>query len=246
MACAVMTFSLFRVSYKTGGAMCFSWLSSIQREVYIKAEAKGNCKSRRIKPESFHHIFSDISPRSMRRGDSMNLAKNSCLVDALNEAHAIAFSGDLASVAEWTVQGIHIRTFRVVWKGKVDAAETKIMEMDYLSWVVDIFAMGDKMVQKRRFQEADGTWKELPIEVPTCFATQLMYCGAYHALMRRRDLSATFDGGNESVGASNRTRARETMCGENSILELLCMLNTAGDAALKILNDEHGLFGHAR
>ena len=243
MACAVMTFSLFRVSYKTGGAMCFSWLRAIQREVYIKAEALGNCKSRRIKPESLHHIFPNISPRSMRRGvHSMNLAKNSCLIDALNEAHAIAFSGDLTSVAEWTVQGIHIRTFRVVWNGKVDAAETKIMEVDCLSWVVDVFAVGDKLVQKRRFQEADGTWKELPIEVPTCFATQLMYCGAYHALMRCRGLSATFDGGNESVGAGNRTRARETMCGENSILELLCMFKTAGDAAFKILNDELGLF----
>ncbi len=40
MTCAVMTFLLFRVSYKTGGAMCFSWLRSIQREVYFKAEAK--------------------------------------------------------------------------------------------------------------------------------------------------------------------------------------------------------------
>ncbi len=174
--------------------MCFSWLRSMQREVYIKAEAKGNYKSRSIKFELLHHIFSDISPRSMRRGvHSMNLAKNSWLIDALNAAHAIAFSGDLTSVAKRTVQGIHIRTFRVVWKGKVDAAGTKIMEVDCLSWVVDLFAVGDKLVQQRRFQEADSwnrfqeadswTWRELPIEVPTCLATQLMYCGAYHDVM---------------------------------------------------------------
>ena len=243
MACSVMTFSLFKVSFKTGGAMCFSWLRSIQQELYIKAEALGRYKSRRLKPESLHHIFQDISPRSMCRGvHSMNIAKNSWMIDELNRAHAIAFSGDLTSVSEWTVQGIHIRTFRVVWKGKTDAAGTRIMEVDCLSWVVDVFAVGDKLVQQRRLQEADGTWRELPIEVPTCFATQLMYSGALWAMMRCRGLSATFDGGNEAVGAGNRERARETMCGENSILQLVWMLMTAVDSAFKSLNDDHGLF----
>ena len=243
MACSVMTFSLFKVSFKTGGAMCFSWLRSIQQEVYIKAEALGRYKSRRLKPESLHHIFQDISPRSMRRGvHSMNIAKNSWMIDELNRAHAIAFSGDLTSVSEWTVQGIHIRVFRVLWKGKTDAAGTRIMEVDCLSWVVDVFAVGDKLVQQRRLQEADGTWKELPIEVPTCFATQLMYSGALWAMMRCRGLSATFDGGNEAVGAGNRERARETMCGENSILQLVWMLMTAVDSAFESLNDDHGLF----
>ncbi len=41
-------------------------------------------------------------------------------------------------------------------KGKVDTAGTRTMEVESLSCVVDVFAVGDKLVQQRRFQEEEA------------------------------------------------------------------------------------------
>jgi hypothetical protein len=235
-------FSLYFVSYATAGAMAASYMRAKAKNVYVTAEALGKHGRRTKLPDNLS-LFKDISARSLQRGvNSMQFAKNSAFLDYIRTAHALALAFDSSTISKWSEHGVHVRAFKIVKKGPMDAAGTQCLGVEARSIVLDLLATGDKLTHEYSYTDEDGTQRLAPVEIPRCFALQLMLAGIYWEVQRCRCVSVTCDGGGEGTGLGNRKLARQSMAGRNSVVDLVWLRRIAGDQAVEMLN-KHKLFG---
>jgi hypothetical protein len=166
----------------------------------------------------------------------MELAKNHVFYLRLQKADAITMCSDFSTVSHNTFQGTHIRTYEF-GHGGVDGANTTWLIATTTSMVMDVWPAGDKMLETVTYEDEAGVHRELPVEAPRALAAQLIYAGWYWIIMACRCLSWTFDGGGEGTGKGNKARARETMAGENSYIDLVWLTRSAADSAFQLLNN---------
>ena len=239
MAGAVANWALYSMSFKAAGKTANAGLRIQGVRFWFKAEPLRNYKSRRRmgQKNSIPEIpLRDISTASMRDGVfAMELAKNSCFHQKLIDADAVALCADYGSVSDKSFQASHLRTFKFE-KGGTDGADTTWLTVIADSMVLDVWPVGDKKLEVATYTDEAGDERCLPVEAPRALAAQLIYAGILWILMACRCLSLTFDGGGEGTGLGNKKRARETMAGEHSYLDLVWLKRSAADSAFEMLN----------
>jgi hypothetical protein len=239
VAGAVANWALNALSFKAAGKTSNAGLKKKGIQFWFRAEPRRNYTTRRrTGPKNEMPVIPlvDISTTSMRRAvDAMDLAKNYCFHERLLDADAVALCTDYSTVGDRIVQSTHTRMFKFE-EGGTDGAGTLWMIVIATSMVMDVWPAGDKMLEKATYEDEDGVQRELPVEAPRALAAQLIYAGFYWFIMACRCLSLTFDGGGEGTGLGNKVRARETMAGENSYLDLVWLERSAADSAFELLN----------
>jgi len=243
MAGAVANWSLYSVSFRAAGKTTNAGLRTKGVRFWFKAAPLRHYNARRRlgSKTSIPEIpLVDVSERSMRDGVfAMELAKNYHIHERLRNAQAAAICSDYTTVGDKSVQGTHLRTFDFE-EGGTDGAGTLWLIVIATSMVMDVWPVGDKMLEEATYEDESGV-KKLPVEAPRALAAQLIYAGILWIIMACRCLSLTFDGGGEGTGLGNKGRARETMAGENSYLDLVWLKRSAADSAFEMLN-ERGVF----
>ena len=239
MASAVANWALYSMSFKAAGKTANAGLRIQGVRFWFKAEPLRQYKSRRRKGQknSIPEIpLKDISTASMRDGVfAMELAKNSCFHQKLLDADAVALCSDYGSVSDKSFQASHLRTFKFEIGG-TDGADTTWLTVIADSMVLDVWPVGDKKLEVATYTDEAGEERCLPVEAPRSLAAQLIYAGILWILMACRCLSMTFDGGGEGTGLGIKKRARETMAGENSYMDLVWLKRSAADSAFEMLN----------
>ena len=240
VAGAVANWALNSLSFKAAGKTTNAGLRNKGVRFWFKAEPRRNYKTRRrMGPKNKIPVIPlvDVSTTSMRRGVfAMELAKNHVFYLRLQKADAITMCSDLSTVSDKAFQGTHIRTYEF-GHGGVDGANTTWLIATTTSMVMDVWPAGDKMLATVTYEDEAGVHRELPVEAPRSLAAQLIYAGWYWIIMACRCLSWTFDGGGEGTGKGNKVRARETMAGENSYIDLVWLTRSAADSAFELLNN---------
>ena len=199
MAGAVANWALYALSYKAAG----KWVNAATRikgvRCWFKAEPRRKNKTRRL-PRNLVIPLPDISTKSLRGGVyAMELAKNHLFYEKLRNAEAIAMCSDYTTVGDKSVQGTHLRTFNFE-KGGTDGAGTTWLTVIACSMVLDVWPVGDKLLQITTSEDESGVQRNLPVEAPRALTAQLIYVGIYWLIMACRCLSLTFDGGGEGTG----------------------------------------------
>jgi hypothetical protein len=241
MAGAVANWALYSMSFKAAGKTANAGLRIQGVRFWFKAEPLRHYKSRRrMGPKNSESIpeipLRDISTPSMRDGVfAMELAKNSLFREKLRDADAVAMCSDYGSASDKTFQASHVRTFKFQ-EGGTDGAGTTWLTVIADSMVLDVWPAGDKKLEVATYTDDAGEVRCLPVEAPRALAAQLLYAGIYWIIMACRCLSLTFDGGGEGTGKGDKKRARETMAGENSYMDLVWLKRSAVDSAFEMLN----------
>ena len=243
MASAVANWSLLSLSFRAAGKTTNAGMRTKGVRYWFKAQPLRKYKTRRVargglgsKTAAPEIPLVDISKTSMRDGVfAMELAKNFNIHERLRNAHAVALCSDYTTVGDKSVQGTHLRWFDIE-DGGTDDNGTIWLIMVATSLVLDVWPTGDKILEETTYDDDSGVQRKLPVEAPRALAAQLIYAGIFWILLMCRCLSMTFDGGGEGTGLGNRERARETMAGENSYLDLVWLKRSAADSAFEMLN----------
>ena len=242
MAAAVANWSLDALSFKAAAKTSNAALRRKGVRFWFQAAPRRSNQTRRL-PKNRKLPLVDISYASMRDGVfAMELAKNYWLYVMLRTAEAVALCSDLTTTGDNHTQATYIRLFKFQ-DGGTDGAGTVWLIVVATSMVLDLWPVGDKLLNVATYEDDSGVQRELPVEAPRALAAQLIYAGIYWIIMACRCLSLTFDGGGEGTGLGNRERARETMAGENSYLDLVWLTKSAADSAFDMLNNRARVFG---
>ena len=233
---AVLLYLLSHTSLKQAGSAGLSFLNKLALEVYVKAEPRQGCQSRRIDAEKPLPVFKPISPGSVRTGVfALEKAIYEEMIEWVQNSDVLNLGHDGTTVGPWSVQCVHLRAIKraIRW---TDAAGTNKWGADVRSLCLDLKGYGDKFQTAFSVVGEDGKARLTPITAAVNFGSQCHQAGMWHIVTRHHAVTVVGDGGGEAAGKGNRDVARQNMGGENSVGHQVWLVQKAGDDGFHSLN----------